>query len=342
MPIYAEDIPDVLAGTLANLDEGFWQQIAQTYTEYMGMSWLKSKRKTFSSGYEIRGNQVFSKSSPARMSGFTDPVGNNIPDLLSTVAVPWKHADTYFSTVYQTDILMNSGKREIVNLVKVRTADALLAMAELLEGEIFGTAPNVAEEEKLYGLKYWIVQNATQGFNGGLPGDHTTIGGVNITTYPKFKNYTGTYAAITDRDFMPLVRTVSRAVNFKSPVPSEGMRKFGKKCLVLTNETGINGVETLADKRNDNPGAQLTPYADEVMIGQNAVKYIPYLDGDTGNPFYFVNQDTMYPVVLEGDFMRKTIQKNYSDQVNVTRTVWQLTCNMICIDRRRNAVIHAA
>ncbi len=343
MPIYAEDVADVVAGTLARLDKGHYQQIAQSLQEYMVVpKWLKKHKKQYSSGYKIKANQVFRSSSPARMSGFTDPIGNNIPDLLSSMEVPWKHADTYFVVVYQTDICMNSGPEEIVNIIKVRDADSYLSLAGTLEAQVFGTAPAVADETAIYGLKYWLVQNATAGFNGGLPNDHTTVGGVNITTNSTFKNYTATFPSITDRNFMPVVRTALRKINFKSPSSPEQMRTFGENYTIYTNEEGLSGLEALADKRNDNPGRELLPFWNGVRVRGNECVRVPYLDADTNKPFYFVNHETFYPVVLKGDDMRQTVQKAWGDQINLTRTILQITLNILCIDRRRNAVIYQA
>src|SRR3990172_8672865 len=154
----ATDIADLVAATLYDLGPLRFQQIAQSLPYYEVFSkWFKKDKVMFDSGIGIQ-RTLMSKldSTSAKHVGLMDTDQVNIP----------------------------------------RRAAALLGLVEELEDRAWGAAPGTTDKILPYSIQYWVVENATTGFNGGLPGSHPTIGGVGFTDSPNFKNYTAVYTSV--------------------------------------------------------------------------------------------------------------------------------------------------
>ena len=228
--IQPADIPDVVVTTRVSEGRLRFQQIAQNLPFYEIFSrWFKRDKVMFSSGYKIQRTLMNKLNrAAAKHVGFLQPDAVNIMDVLTTMSVEWVHAQTDWGIVYQTDVLMNSGKDLILNIIKPRRLASLLGLVEEIEELGFGTAPGEDDNVNPWALKYWNVWNATDGFTGGAPSGHTTKGGVNPSSVPHFKNYAITYAAVSDNDLVKKLRTMFRKCRFVSPISHPDYRaRFG-------------------------------------------------------------------------------------------------------------------
>jgi hypothetical protein len=223
-----QDVADLVQSILPDLDRMNWEQIAQNLVDYEMMShWLKDDKIVFGDGLYIKKNLLSQLSGAASHTGMTDTDDVDIPDLMDDLQVPWRHAQTKWGYHYQTDILMNRGKSTINDTVKPRRVAAMIDLAEELEAKAW-QVPNSSDKLNPYGLPYWIVYNASTGFNGGYPTgpdavEHTTIAGLSLTDSPKFKNYTANYTSVSKTDLLPKMRTALRKTNFRSPVTKADM-----------------------------------------------------------------------------------------------------------------------
>ncbi len=191
-----------------------------------------------------------------------------------------------------------------------------------------------------YGLPYYIVKNATTGFNGGAPSGHTTVAGVSLTDSPTFKNYTAAYVSVTKPDLVKKMRTAARKIKFVSPVQVPEYRGSQRQHIYV-NETTIADIETLGENQNENLGRDIASQDGRMVFHGNPIVYVPQLDTDTSNPVYMVDHGTFYPVCLKGDYLRESENKA-PNQHNLTQYFVDLTYNFLCVDRRRNAVIYIA
>ena len=139
---------------------------------------------------------------------------------MDRIEVHWGHAQTKWGFMSQSEILMNRGRAAVFNGVKQRRADALISLAEALEAKAW-SAPAVADTTLPSGVPYWVVYNASTGFNGGLPSDHTTVAGVSLTDHPNFKNYTAQYTNVTKADLLKKMRTGMRQIGWQAPISTE-------------------------------------------------------------------------------------------------------------------------
>lgn len=358
-----QDVADLVASILPDLDRMNWEQIAQNLVDYEMMShWLKDDKIVFNDGIAIRKNLLTQLSGAASHTGMTDIDDVDIPDVMDDMIVPWRHAQTKWGYHYQTDILMNRGKSTINDTVKPRRLAAMLDLAEELEAKAW-QVPNSTDKLNPYGLPYWIVYGGAvaAGFTGGYPTgpdlvQHTTIAGVNLTESPKFRNYSAQYAAVSKTDLLPKMRTALRKTNFRSPVTKDDMNTpRGKERRYYTDEVTCSALEDIGEASNENLGRDLAPYTagsghgglqdvdGTLTFKKNPIIYVPQLD-ETAiftaavNPIYQIDHAVFYPVCLKGDYLRESGPTVAPNQHNMYRTFIDLTYNFLCVNRRRCAV----
>jgi len=343
MPILSvSDLGDLTAVTLRDLGPLKFNQIAQSLQYYEVFSkWFKKDKVQFESGQGIQRNLMLSFDiTAARHVGLGETDQVNIPDVISLLQVPWRHAQTSWGLFYQTDILMNRGKALILNVLKPRRASALLALVEELENKAWATAPSTTNEVDPYSIQYYIVENATTGFNGGAPGSHTLVANINPTTNANFKNYTAVYTNKTKADLVSKLRTAHRSCRFKSPVTVQDYRAgLGDKYRLYCNETTITAFEDLGEAQNENLGRDIASLDGMVMFRRHPIIWVPKLDARTDDPVYMIDHSTFYPACLKGDYLRESTADKAPNQHNMFEVFVDLTYNYVCDDRRRNAVL---
>jgi len=339
--IQPSDIPDLVATTRVSEGRLRFQQIAQNLPFYEVFSrWFKRDKVMFSSGYKIQRTLMHKLNrAAAKHVGFLQPDAVNIMDVLTTMSVEWVHAQTDWGIVYQTDVLMNSGKDLILNIIKPRRVASLLGLVEEIEELTFGTAPGADDAVNPWALKYWITYNGTDGFTGVAPSGHTTKGGVNPTSVPNFKNYSLTYSAVSDNDLVKGLRTMFRKCRFVSPISHPDYRgQIRDRYRLYCNEETMTAFEDVVRSHNSNLGKDLAMFDGAAYIAGYPIIYIPQLDNDSSSdPVYVVDHSTFYPVCLKGDYLRES-GPTQGESHNTWNCFTDLTYNFLNVDPRRSGV----
>lgn len=341
MVLTGTDIKDLIASTQYDLGRMKFSQIITDLQDYEVMGrWLKKDKVMFDNGIGIQQTILVNKSNAAKHVGLYSPDTVNVVDLLSKINIPWRHATTNYA-IERRELLMNKSPAKIVDLIAVRRAAAMISLAEELEEKAW-SLPALTNEVDPYGIPYYVVKHATAGFNGGAPSGHTTVAGLNPTTYANWKNYSGSYATVTKADLIAKIRTAIRKCGFKSPVSIPDFRGGkGDKFRLYMNEALLNAIELVGEQQNENLGKDIAEMDGVTTIRRFPCVWIPYLDADTQNPIYGINHATFNPIVLEGDYLRESEVDN-SNSHNVNETHVDLTYNYVCNDRRSNFVIYKA
>lgn len=341
----ALDDLDLVKGTLNNMDPPNFQQVAQNQTDYEVFPlWFKKDKMMIDDGIGIQRNIMARLPDVARHVGWTDQDNPNVASLLEQITVPWRQVTTNWSFKRQ-EVLMNRGKSLVTKVIEPKRAGAIIDMIEVIEAAGFSSPSSSSDKTLPYGLSYWIVKNATTGYNGGLPTGHTTVAGLDLADAPKFKNYTDTYTAVSQDNLLKKMRTAFRRTKFKSPVDVKDYRSGrGMRYRIYMNEATISGVEQVALAQNDNLGLKDVSQVDHVSLAFKGVpiRFAEYLDNDTSNPVYMVDHNTFYPVVLSGDYMYEHPPIQSPTQHNWRTVYIDMSYNHICLDRRRNAVLYVA
>lgn len=339
------DVPDLVATTLRDLGPLRFQQIYQDLQHYEVFSkWFKRDKIVFDDGIGIQRTLMLkSSTSAAKYTGYNATDQVNVEDVLTQMQVNWVHLQTSWGLLYQTDVLMNSGRSMILNVIKPRRAKALIDLAQELEDKAWGSPPASGNNLLPQGIQYWIVPNATNGFNGGAPSGHTTVGGVSPTTYPNWKNYTARYAANSKGDLVKKWRTAHRKVRFMPVVTNKDYTgAMMDTYRNYVNETTISGLEDIGEGQNENLGRDIASMDGMITFRRSPVIWVPKLDSRTDDPVYMVNHATFYPYCLRGDYLRESEAQKNPNNHNAYQIFVDLTHNYACVDRRANAVINTA
>jgi hypothetical protein len=353
-----EDISDLVTGTLRHLGRLKFQQIAQELQRYEVVShWFRKDKVQFSGGYGIQRTLMGTMDDQSAYVSANSTDSYVIPTLLDNITINWRDVQSPWG--FHTDeILMNSGDPEatVVNIIKPRRVAALLGHAKQLEYKAW-QVPSSTDKLLPYGLPYWVVYNATEGFNGGAPSGHTTVGGVNLTETPNFKNYTVNYTNVTKADLIKKLRTMHRKIQWRSPVDVSQYTSSSSynDMRIYTNGSRIELLEDLGEGQNENIGRDLGAFGinrdysggDVMTFRRHPIIWIPLLD-DTNvftactNPVYMINHSTFYPVCMRGKYLRESGPFPVSRQHNMYDMFIETKHNYLCVDRRQNGVAATA
>ncbi len=342
MPLADTDIVDLATGTLKELGRLKFNQIATRIQSYEVMSRILKKDKVeFDGGTAIQRNIMVDHSGAAQNVGLYEEDAVNVADVLAQMNAPWRHTTTHYAWE-RREMLINRGEAKIVDLMKLRRADAMISLAERMETDFWSKPVDSTDKITPFGVKYWLVTNASTGFNGGDPsGFSAGAGGMDVATYPRWKNYTGQFVDVSEDDLLSLMRTGFRKIQFKCPIDIPDYREGnGQRFRIYTNNDNVDEFGKLARTNNENLGRDLAEYDGDATFKRLAINWVPQLDADTTNPLYMIDWETFYPVVLKGDYLRETDPEKAANMHNVFVVFVDLTWNIMCDNRRCNAVFY--
>ena len=338
----AQEIDDLVVGTLEDLGRDKIVQIAQNNQDYEIYShWFKKGKVAFDGGTGIKRTLMAKLPTAARHIGLyaTDDV--KLEDLLTSMSIDWRHATT--SWTYETrEMMMNKGKARINNIIKPRREGAVLNLIEQIETKCW-SLPALTNETDPYGIPYWVVYHATEGFTGAAPSGHTTVAGVNPTTYPTWKNWSANYTNVSKDDLITKMRKGQWSTKWKSPINIGEFRgDKGSRYRFYTEYDVLAAFETLGEAQNENLGRDLASMDGQMTFRRHPLIAVPELDGATGGPVYGIDHECFMAVCLEGDYLRESAPAVAPNQHNARQCFIDLTYNLLCLDRRRQMIFRTA
>lgn len=310
--------------------------------EVMGVLMKKDKLK-YQSGYEIEGSLMVRHGSSARQVSMHQSYERDIKDLMEKFRIPWRYTSWYWGWE-RREMLVNRGAARIFDLLKARRMGAMVSAAEHMEEQFWNKPTDSDDELNVFGVPYWVVKNATLGFTGGNPtGFSSGAGNLNSDTYSQWKNFSGTYVSVDENDLIDKMLQAYRQCGFKAPVDYQDYsRGKGRMYRIYMGEETIREYERLARLQNTNLGRDLASYHDETAFKRSAVKWIPKLDADSSKPVYMLNMNNLHICCLEGDEMHEHEPDKHPDRPNSYFVDVDTTWNVLCTDRRTNAVLYKA
>jgi len=302
---------------------------------------MRQDNVKYDGGTAIEETPLINKSTATR---HTNPMKKdivNIEDGLSKISAPWRHTTSNYAIIRQ-HLLMNKGGKKIVDMVKTKRAMMMTGMAELMEEAAWGKPADSSDEETPWGVAMYIVYSAggTGGFDGGLPSGFTTAPwGLN---HARYKNWSDTYANVTKSDLIKKMRKAYRKINFKLPVDVEGLRSgVGQQFRIYVNDTTISEIEDVGEAQNENLGKDIASMDGQTVFRKAPIIHVPALDANANytDPVLMLDMGSLYPVFLEGDFMRESDPIIPAYQHNIVITYVDNSWNIWCANRRGNAVL---
>jgi hypothetical protein len=341
--LQAADYADLVTTGLRDLGRMKFTNIASRLVNYVGFKELFRKERTDfrDGGYEIQWNILNDHSNAARHIGLYAVDDVNVVDAHVTATHPWRHTTTNWA-FDEHEVQMNGGAARILDLIKNKRIMSMIALAEKIETAIW-SGPALTDTPTPHGIPHWVVYNATTGHNGGAPTGHTTVGGLNPTTYTRWKNFTAQYTAISKTDLVTKMREAAVKTNFKSPVeyPSYGS---GRANGYYTTYAVIAGLETLLEAQNDNLGNKIDSMDGETTFRRSPMVHVSKLDsgsatGATADPVWMLQWNEMAVAIMRGWFMKEKGPFMSAKQHNVVEVHVDLSWNTLCYNRRAQALI---
>ncbi len=344
MSMTVEQMDDVMTATLPNLQKRKMSQMAQTMQIHEVVpKWFTQDKMVKSGGTSIQKRILNNLPDSSRMITVDETDNPNIPKILDKISLPWRMHESHYAWFLETDILMNSGEAEIVNVIKARRDAAQIKTCEFLETKAWAV-PALANTLDPYGIPYWIVTDTAQTTGAqttALPSDQTAIAGLVPANTPGWTNWAAVYTNITASDIIKKIRRAMDNTQFKSPVGRDdfyGM--MGKTWRLYCGEETKLSIEDLATAQNENLGNDLAEMDGQTRIrGCALVRTVP-LDSASLSPLYGINHNTFSVECLKGAIFREspmiTMPTNHRGRVVYTDT----TFNFACDNRRHNFVVH--
>lgn len=341
--LQAADLADLVATTLNELGELKFTDLMSDYQDTIALKRVFKKGKTtFDAGPAVSFNVITDHNNSARFVGLGEVDVVDIPNVMTTGQVPWRHI-TWNWAIERREVAMNRSPRKIVDLTKTRRI-AAFGSAIIKFEQCLWRVPSTSDTVSPYGIPYWVVKSNTatttnDGFNGTVPSGYTTVGGLNPTTYPRWANYATQYTAVTKEDLIRKARRMLVYTDFKPLVDDIPVYNTGNEMALYSNYNLIAALEEILESQNDDLGTDVASMDGKVMLRRSPITFVKELDLDTTNPLYSINWGEFKAIGLRGEWMNETTEAQYPGQHTLSATFTDCTFNMICRNRRRNGVL---
>jgi len=240
----------------------------------------KGKIKTYGGGYEITLPLEYAENGTYQRFAGYDLLNTDASDVLTSAKYDNKMIALHVTASGQ-ELLQNSGKEQMINLVKTRKSNAIKSAANQFSIDMYGTG---ALTNQIGGLGHIITSDGTG-----------TVGGIVSGTYTfwknKFKEMTGTNLAASP--------SVANAVSMKGDMNNLwlGLNRGADKpdLIVMSHdlyslyEVGEQTLQRYADSDLAKAGFQTLKYKSADVIFDDNTNF-----ATTAEVAYFLNTDYLY------------------------------------------------
>ncbi len=338
------DINDLVIGTLKDLGKLRFNMVATTIQQHEVMGRLMKKDKVqFESGRQILRRLQVTTAGNARMVGLWEADSASEKDTLKEISIPWRHTTGNYSYDRKELAMNRAGPTQIVDIVEPRRVGCMVDIANLMETQFFGKPTDSTDNKSVWGVFYWL------GWTSGTTG-HSSVHAIGSDTaglsHARWANYMDTYTDVTKDDLILKARKAYRKIRFKSPTPvsdhSMGSGDFMYR--IYTNDTVANALEEIGEAQNENLGRELAPYTDQMVFRGHEIQWVPELDGNATrtDPFIMLNLNDFRPVFLKGEYLRESEPRPSATQHTVSTIHVDLTWQVLCVNRRSQALLATA
>jgi hypothetical protein len=331
-------------GDLVTLTQNYklkkeWVDISRTVQKYVAFQvLLKNQKENMVAGTENEWRVKVTSTGSAKSAGMYDQDEKKVADMFEQAEIPWRFLTSNWS-IDEKEMLLNRNPERIVNLLLSRRKSAMADLAELFEQQ-FWAAPETIGTNDMLSIDYYIVKNATEGFNGGRPSGYTDVAGLDPNTYPGWKNYTAQYAAITKDDLIKKWRRAVRFCDFDAPIEfpeAAGGVDFG----FYMQYDVLSALEEILEAQNENLGNDIASKDGKVVMRSTPCTWVPYLD-DRDDYIRGINWDTVNILTLKDYYMKQSKPITDGAMHSVTTAFIDVGLNLQCLNRRGNFVLSTA
>lgn len=360
MSITIDQISDAIITTRQNRDKLRYTQLSQQEQKYTGfMDIVNNDRiKVVATGRGIKKELSFGGDRNAKTTGLYDIDSYTTTSTFRSIEKGWVHKTANYSFDEREDEMNAGSDEQVQDYIQEKRVQSMFDLAEHMEQDIW-TLPGITGLPGIAGIPYWITASATAGFNGGNNTNYASgPGGLSSGDQPRWSNYTDRYAAVTKVDLIDKMR---RAYDLTEFTPPRGVqadpRSYGynSRCIYTTLDTK-HAMERLAEQQNDSLGFGLDPAHNRTVFRGVEIKWVPRWestnaissDDTTGcpwvdqNPVLMLNWDAFQMYFLSGRVLREGKPEKAANQHNVVKVDIDATLQLMCLNRRANALITTA
>jgi hypothetical protein len=343
MPLTMDQIQDIAKSTLPDFGKNKLTDLMSDLQDHIAMGILKERKSLDEAdGESIKINVLTKNDGNARHTGAFAQDATDVVDGLQVGEVPFRVTTTSWAIDKLFELEPNrSNAAKIVDLFTVRRAQAISSLEELLESAFWGKPTDSNDKVTPWGLKMWIVRNATKGFNGGNPDGFTSgVAGLDSTTLTRWRNFSGTYTNVSRTDLIRTWREASMKCLFKPVVDLQKYAAAAPKYGFYAPQDTVLELEEIVQAQNDNLGPDIASYFGGTLFRRIPVTPVPYLDADSGDPIYGIDWSVFRVKVQRGNSFVETPLEKAPNQHNVLRAFVDTMWNIACADRRRLFVLY--
>lgn len=346
-----DSINDLVKSTLPDLGKGMLTEIAEDIQEFTAVdTFFKPDMMEKKRGRKVQWPMLVEDNENTVNHGLYHEFTVAQHDGTQTAEEQWTWT-TYHWTWDENEILMNRAPAEIFDYLESKKRAAFLGFCKKSEQNLWNGLLTSDDTVNPKSIPYWIPKSSTAafGFNGTIlvNSGFTTVAGLSPTTYTAHAAGTGIYTDVIETDFVDLLTEAIRKTGWKSPrakgsSPKEHGDATPDRRRFWTNSALLGDLESLARQNNDSLGANIVAYMGNVLVNRREVDWVPYLDGDTTNPFYGVHTGT-FKVAYIPDRWMTSIRIDRLPRMPSSGIVYdQSGYQFICYNRRRNFVLATA
>lgn len=339
--LQADDVADLVVAAQNELGRMRLTDLASDLQYKVALSRIMRKeRVTVRGGRNIQFNVLMNGDDNTRNVGMFDVDNLNQQDGLQTGEVPWRHTTTGTTwDLHQPSIA--SGAARLLDFVAEKRYMMQTGWTEQMEANFWDEPDSSTDATTPFGIKYWLVYNATAGFNGANNSNFSSgPAGISRSDYARWKNYTFKYTNVTKDDLVDKARTARWKCGFRPSVENRPIPGYGTgndRYGQYTTWDTLNTMIKLVEDQNDNLGNDLASKDGVTTLGRVPVEAVPYLQENesTADPFIGIDWNVFRTVVLSGWFLKEGRPRLAANQHNVMEQFLDMTYNWVCYDCRR-------
>ncbi len=347
MALNHDEIADFIELTQNRIHRNTWVDISMELQEYQfAARWFQSKKKPEKGSPRLEWKLRIDNQGTAKHSGLFAVDDTNKINVMTNGKQEWSKQTVNY--IYDLDEeAFQSGRETIIREVLINEQGLYNDFFKLMETAMWTKpASDSVDPRPPSGIPAWIVKNSSLGFNGGNPSGFTNgIGTIDTDTYPRWKNWTGTYTHISASDLVKKLVDASDFTYFK-PVRNYNEIGGGPGAYgYYTVHSVLSTMRQLLQAGNDNLGIDVAAYMGQVMVRGIPVEWVPALTNtesdayDSEAPFYGINWNKFQYFFKTGRNMIKHPPKVAARQHTVRERHMDNWGGFVCYDRRQGGFV---
>jgi len=342
--LHASDVADMILAIDNRRGRDKMTDIASDLQGYTAVTTLMNKkRRKIGGGIGYQWNLFTEGDDNTRLISLFSVDSVNQADGATSASVPWRYSTT--GTVYDVNqAAMNASSPDrFWDFIKFKRHQTRQDWVEKHEGYFWGEPSSSTDTLTPFGVKYWLVYNAVEGFNGG---NNTNFaagpGGVSRTTFPNWSNYTANYVNVTKIDLVRKMRRAMWSCRFRPPVSIIPQYTGGAQYGIYTTYDVLREFEESLEAQNQNLGNDVASKDGRTLFRRIPVEANPYLQANeaTTDPVVGIDWSSFHCVSMEGRWMVKTEPTALVGlQHNVVQENLDCAFNFLCLDCRKQFLI---